>query len=350
MSQLFDRFKSKLGHTNTAVINENTLKETHQKESASQAESSVVATASETQTEDSPELQPEAIQRQFYQSIFNCSINISGLSTQRMQALDALAEQFLNDAEFRVKSTPRLPAVVPQLLRCLNDKKSSNDDFVKLIKQDPSIAAAVLKTANSAFFNPNNKVIDSFQRAVVILGTQGLRSLLCTTMLQPITSDKKSGKCNFGKFLWAHSLRTGISSQLIAATQRGDPFLGYLAGLFNNIGDITLFSQLSSWDFSDESEMASGFYYLQQKCAKPLSAAIIQQWEIPGDIAAVVMGDSENNMVHVLQQAITFSQAIHLLQAEAITGEQLGILMDLNSIRPEVCGKVIEMTAQMQAG
>lgn len=348
MPQLFDKLKSKLTHSNAAVINENTLKQTQESEVKAETDSHVESDSTPS-FEDYPELQAQEINRLFYESIFKVGVENGVLSIERLAQLDELNRRFAVDAEFRLQSTPRLPAVVPQLLRCLNDKKSSNDDFVKLIKQDPSIAAAVLKTANSAFFNPNNKVIDSFQRAVVILGTQGLRSLLCTTMLQPITSDKKSGKNNFGKNLWAHSLRVGISAQLIAATQSGDPFLGYLSGLFNNIGEITLFSQLNTCDLEDEKELANAFYYLQQRCAKSLSASIIKQWEIPGGIEDIVMRQGDDAMIGVLQKSVIFSQAIHLLQCEKITGEQLDVLMQMQKIPPEVCGKVIELTAQMQA-
>ena len=344
MAQFFSKLTGKKTAPDVDEINAQALKQL-QEQDASVTES---APLNELTLEQYPELSPDEINRQFYESIFKVSLKQHVLSLERLIELDALNRRFALDGPFREQCTPSLPTIVPQVLRCLSDKNSSTDDFVKLIQQDPSVAAAVLKTANSAFFNPANKVVDSFQRAVVILGTQGLRSLLCTSMLQPISADKMAQKNNFGTHLWAHALRSGIIGQLLATQEKEEPFIGYLSGLFNNIGELTLFCQLATWDFVDNDESSHGFYYLQQRCGKSLSACIVKQWEIPGDLLNIIMRQGDKPMNAILQRAVTFSQAIHLQQTKHISQEQLEILMQLLNIPEQLYDEVLEVTQAMQ--
>ena len=298
--------------------------------------------------EDFPELSNLEINRQYYESLFKLPLNHRILSVDRKVELDALNTKFAVNNDFRTQATPRLPAVIPQLMQCLNNKDSSTDDFVKLIQQDASVSAAVLKTANSPLFNPANKEIDSFQRAVVIVGTKGLRSLLCTSMLQPITADKKASKHGFGKHLWSHALRTGITTQILTSHSDSDPFTGYLAGLFNNIGELTIFSELNNWNFTNETEAAHAFYYLQQRCGHSLSASIIKQWQIPGDIDRIVMQQGESDIDPLLHKAVAFSQAMHLHHIEKLSLEDLDIFMQLHDLPGDTHEQVQALTQQMQ--
>ena len=64
---------------------------------------------------------------------------------------------------------PRLPEVIPLLLKSLRDPDASASDYVAIIKRDPLLAAAVLKVANSAYFKPSGSAHANYERAVVAL-------------------------------------------------------------------------------------------------------------------------------------------------------------------------------------
>lgn len=228
---------------------------------------------------------------EFYQAVFQGDVRRqSALSVPERLAVQVV-EEMLRNTEQRSKAIPRLPSVVPQLLRSLRDPKASADSFVEIIRQDPVIASAVLKMANSAYFNPSRTRIDSFQRAVVTLGIQGLRSILSTAVMQPIIHCKSPFFIHFGKKLWDHSVCCAVSCQVIAAQEGYEPFKAYLAGLIHDIGKITVFTQLTQQlklNPEDKKPPAHVFVHLMEKFAGELSYTIARDWAFPDDIVEAI--------------------------------------------------------------
>lgn len=258
----------------------------------------------------------------FYHQIFKTPLNDQALSNDMKLALDQLAAQLLKNNEFREKATPRMPAVLPQLMKCLKDENANKNQFVELIKQDAAIAAAVLKSANSVLYNPSGRKIDSFNRAVVILGVGGLKSIVCTAMLKPV-SRTKSGNEELTKQLWAHSLRTGIAAQLMSKQYAQDPFIAYLVGLFHSIGALTLNTQLNLWGFKNMREEANSFMYLKKQCSEQLTLAIIKQWELPEDIQKAMANQMNNEDHQLLSHAASLSHLIALHEQDKINDAEL---------------------------
>lgn len=224
--------------------------------------------------------------RDFHQQIFMSDT----LHTNKLTVPETLVLQVVEDnlksQDYRLKAVPRLPSVVPQLLQSLRDPDSCATQYVDIIKQDPVIASAVLKLANSVYFNPSSSSIDSFQRAVVTLGLEGLRSLLSAAVMQPIIQCKSTYFVQFGKKLWDHSLCCAVCCQ-ISSTQHGvDPFKAYLMGLVHDIGKITIFTQLAQ-QFKLNAEQqppAHAFVKLMDKTDLELSYCIAKDWGFPEDI------------------------------------------------------------------
>jgi HD-like signal output (HDOD) protein len=239
---------------------------------------------------DVPLQLPIKLDNAFYETVFQTTILDKGLSVPESLVVHVV-EANLKNKDKRNKSVPRLPTVVPQLMRSLRDPKSSATQYVNIIKQDPVIAAALLKMANSAYFNPHNKHIDSFQRAVVTLGTDGLRSILSTAVMQPIIQCKSEYFAHFGQKLWDHSLCTAVCCQILASKDNLDPFKAYLLGLVHDIGPITIFTQLANefrHNGNQESPPAHAFYKLIDESGKELSHLITKEWELPEEIHVAI--------------------------------------------------------------
>ena len=151
----------------------------------------------------------------------------------------------LRNPAVRKKSVPRVPVVFPQLLRSLRDPDSTAKDFVRLIERDPMIASGVLRTVNSAYYNPEGKQIESFHRAVVILGIRGMRTVVSSAVMQPIIDKRPGDFPRFSEFMWDHAVHTGMICQQLAQKARLDPLVAYLAGLVHDIGAITLTNMIS---------------------------------------------------------------------------------------------------------
>ena len=67
---------------------------------------------------------------------------------------------------------PTLPRVASEIIARVSDPDSSMKDISKIIHQDPSLAAKILKVANSAFYGLRQEV-STLQLAMVVLGGLG---------------------------------------------------------------------------------------------------------------------------------------------------------------------------------
>ena len=137
---------------------------------------------------------------------------------------------------------PRRPMLLPRLMRVLNDDDSTRKEIVQLILEDPALAGSVLQRANSAAYRYSPVPIESLDRAVVILGLEGLRGLMATAILQPVFRQPKGYFDSFATITWEHARRTAAAAEVCArGVGNADPFVAQLLGLLGPLARIVLF-------------------------------------------------------------------------------------------------------------
>ena len=137
---------------------------------------------------------------------------------------------------------PRRPMLLPKLLQRLNDTESSRRDLVKLLLEDPALAGNVLKRANSAFYRVSPEPVESLDRAVTMLGTDGLKRLVATAILQPVFRQPPGYFEGFATVTWEHAQRAAVAGEAWAATTReADPFVAQLLALLGPLGQLVIF-------------------------------------------------------------------------------------------------------------
>lgn len=221
----------------------------------------------------------------FYRYLFEGSDDVE-LSIPEKLVIE-VAINNLKRKEQRILAVPRLPSVIPKLLRSLRDPDSSAKDYVSIINKDPVMSAAVLKLANSVYFSPEGAHIDEIDRAVVKLGIQGLRSVLSAAVMQPIIQRESPYFSKTGQRLWTHSLNCAVTCEIVGQSRRMDKYKVYLMGLVHDIGKITLFSELCKQfklNGISESPGHSAFAPAMKKISAHLSYLIAKDWELPDDI------------------------------------------------------------------
>ena len=193
----------------------------------------------------------------------------------------------LQKKDARLRAVPRLPTVIPKLLRSLRDPDSSVKDYVNIINKDPAMSVAVLKLANSVYFNPIGKSIGEVETAVVKLGIDGLHSVLSAAVMQPIIQQESAYFSSAGRKMWAHSLNCAVACELIAEHYGQEKFKMYLMGLTHDMGNITIFSELCK-QFTLNGEQHDPGYHafvpLMRSLSSALSFWIARDWELPQDI------------------------------------------------------------------
>lgn len=160
---------------------------------------------------------------------------------EHQQVIDAVGATY-SRALYDPKYFPRRPAMLPKLLRALNDIESTRDEIVRLILQDPVLVGNVLRRANSAFYRQGAQPVESVERAFVVLGTEGLRTPVATAVMHPVFQLTRGFFDQFAPITWEQAQCAAHAAEELARSQRSaDPFVAHLLGLLTGLSRIVLF-------------------------------------------------------------------------------------------------------------
>lgn len=182
---------------------------------------------------------------------------------------------------------PRVPAVIPQLLRSLRDESMSGADLAKQISQDVVLVAEVVREANSPYYAPT-AAVRNIEGAVMLLGQNGLRMLIARVAFRPIINQQGGYFARLAApAIWSQSEKCALAASLLSG---GGPaqFEAYLAGLIENVGLMVAF-RLVDQIYSDTAlPQSDDFCRRVNAYARMLSARIARLWEIPAPVVEAI--------------------------------------------------------------
>jgi HD-like signal output (HDOD) protein len=182
---------------------------------------------------------------------------------------------------------PRVPEVIPRLLRSLREEGVSSADLARQVTQDAVLVAEVIREANSPFYRPA-KPVRTVDAAILVLGQNGLRMLLARVAFRPVMSAASGRVARLvAPRLWLHAERCARAAALLAPGMKADPFEGYLAGLVIDVGLMVAFRLLDRLPGHalDDPALAAAL----SASARQLSARIALHWALPPPIAAAIL-------------------------------------------------------------
>jgi HD-like signal output (HDOD) protein len=202
-----------------------------------------VAESAQASDDGSPVFESEAVsavQATTYQLAFGVRRFDYQIFADHQRVLDEVAKSF--DAPMPdQRHFPRRPALLPKLLRVINDDDSTREAVVRLILPDPVLAGNVLKRANSVFYQQTEPV-ESVERAIVVLGSDGLRAPVAAAVLQPVFQLPRGFFEQFAPMTWEQARRSAFAAETYARIHKaGDPFTAHLIGLLGGLGRIVIF-------------------------------------------------------------------------------------------------------------
>ena len=84
--------------------------------------------------------------------------------------------------------------------------------------------------------------VESLDRAVAMLGTDGLHSLIATVLVQPVFKLAATHYPRFPEIVWEHTFRSASAAENYAAqVENGDPFAAQLLALTMGLGAIVVY-------------------------------------------------------------------------------------------------------------
>lgn len=133
-------------------------------------------------------------------------------------------------------------ALLGQILTLASDEHVRIDEFSTVVASSPSLAAQVVKVANSALYGMEGKVT-RLERAMLILGVRTVAAIASSVLVANETRGLRIGSIS-GDALWMHSLETGACAELLArCLSWPHESEAYLAGLLHDLGTQQLFEE-----------------------------------------------------------------------------------------------------------
>ena len=150
------------------------------------------------------------------------------------------ATRVLGNLELHAKYLPRRPSLLPRLMSAINNDSNSLREMARIIGEDGALLGGLLRLANSSYYRlSGSKPIESLEKAVALVGTDGLRSLVATALLHPVMTGTRGPFSSFAESTWEHSQFAAGCAELHAVRiERADAFsarlLVMLLGLASN--------------------------------------------------------------------------------------------------------------------
>jgi HD-like signal output (HDOD) protein len=189
-------------------------------------------------------------------------------------------EELCGGERFDITTLPRLPEVLPQLLRLLKSEDADGIKIAKLIGRDPVLVGEVMRVSRSAHYR-TARPISSLQHAVVLLGHEGLRRLVTMHVMKPILKGSAGTVGHTaGQQLWDHAERCAQACTYLAKGYN-DPFEAYLAGVVSNAGVGAMIRVLDQEAPSSLGVFSREFLASFVKMSNHLTLRAAKHWELP---------------------------------------------------------------------
>ena len=239
----------------------------------------------------------------------------------RPQAAGPAAEKRILDELARLAASPgagadlvpRVPAVIPQLLRSLRDDTLSGTELSRQLAQDVVLVAEVIREANSPFYPPSIPV-KSVETGVRLLGENGLRMLLARVAFRPVISMQASRYARqAAPHLWAQAEKCALAARILAPGMRANTFEAYLAGLMQNVGLMVAFRLIDQVYGDGPLPQSDAFCAQLFAHARTLSARIGDSWDFPVTVTAAIERAGEAG-APLLAQTLALSDRVSKLR------------------------------------
>jgi len=262
---------------------------------------------------------------------------------------DDLAQRILDqvrtlarDPAASAELVPRVPEVVPQLLRSLGDEDASSSELARQVAQDVVLVAEVIREANSAYYRPITPVKNA-EAAIMMLGQNGLRMLLARIAFRPIINMQAEG---FAKRaaprIWDQSVKCALAASLMAPGLTAGVFESYLAGLMQNIG-LMVALRLADRTHPGSVPADTGFGAALLAASREISAGIATHWDFPPEVGAAIAHAGEPGdavLAQALSQGDRIAKLRMLVDAHLIDEDDPMVADGLTSFQRRCLGKL----------
>ncbi len=146
----------------------------------------------------------------------------------------------LSDVCAKALRLPCSPALLPRLVKVLEDDDAPASELEAIIALDPALAAATLRLANSAYMS-GGRTVDDLAGAIMRLGQKEVYRLAALSLTSRwMTLPIEGYGWGPGDYC-RHSFCVAVAAEHLASViGRVDPAVAYTAGLLHEIGKLAI--------------------------------------------------------------------------------------------------------------
>jgi putative nucleotidyltransferase with HDIG domain len=214
--------------------------------------------------------------------------------------------------------------IAAQIIVALDDPEVTPGEIAQIIQTDPSLAARVLRLANSPYFGLNGSVASCTQ-AIVVLGFSVIRSLSVSSAAGLFGESGRGMPAGF----WEHAAQVAAGASLVARHRGLPPGDAFSAGLLHDLGRALLFRhdpvryQKLEVEFGRDTLAAVDAERAEYGIDHAEAAAmVLEQWRLPSTLVeAVRMHHQPFEAVDGrLTRLVLIGQALADLEADGVYG------------------------------
>lgn len=230
--------------------------------------------------------------------------------------------ELIQQPERLLAELPVMPTSVAKVVALLNEKSFDLNELIDVIEHEPSMAADMIKLANSSKYKRGDKHVTDLQRAFMFMGAEGLKEGVLQVFLQKFSASSNLYFKQFGEKIWAHGFNAAQYAQELAIDKLGrqEASTVYVVALLHNLGTMVIF-QLMTEAFKyvdpDAHPSSANFKTLMSEQALKLTVTIAQYWRLPDSILHMLNAQMHLSEANV-DGACCVSEAIHISEAKLL--------------------------------
>lgn len=213
---------------------------------------------------------------------------------------------------------PQVPVVMQEVVKSLRNDKVPVAKLADLVRNDPVIAAKVLRLANSSYYGARREV-SSVSEALKVIGLAAFRNRVIASSL--VTTFTKLGGVDLADF-WRNSMLVGNLSDLVGRNLPTGQESHFSAGLLHGIGQLLIYlcvpasapAVAKCCDETRLEEQRGVEQALLQTDHFEMGMALAQRWDFPASIQSAIghhdAPADDDLAAQVVHAAVKIAQAL----------------------------------------
>ena len=220
-------------------------------------------------------------------------------------------ERDIREGRIALPVLPRIALHVQDLI----EQEAPTQAIVQAIEREPTIAAAVVRYANSIAYAGLREVTDLHQ-AVLRLGHKPVQQTVLALAARTVFDTQDKQYMDLYRVIWSHSVTTALAARRLASRAAVPPETAFLAGLLHDIGKVVILQCASEMRRRDPSRFAVDEPTLREfldalHCRT--GDVLCEAWNIPAELRDVVQRHHHDDLTGPKDLLVAVVQVANLM-------------------------------------